>query len=114
MYTPPAFKEDRPEVLRGLIARHPLATLVTVGQDGPMANLVPFVLEMTPAGDVLRAHLARANDQLPSLRAGGDALVIFQGPEAYITPSWHGRLQRIPSPISEQLRTPVFRDISAT
>jgi transcriptional regulator len=89
MYTPPAFREDRPEVLRALILAHPLATLVTGGAGGLIANLVPFVLATTPQGDVLRGHMARANEQLASLREGGEALVIFQGPEAYITPSWY-------------------------
>jgi transcriptional regulator len=89
MYTPPAFREDRPEVLRSAIRAHPLATLVTADADGLRANLVPFILSEGPDGDVLRAHMAKANDQLASLRAGAEALVIFQGPEAYITPSWY-------------------------
>lgn len=89
MYTPAAFREDRPEVLRDLIRTHPLATLVTGGASGLIANLLPFVLVETPNGDVLRGHLARANEQVASLREGGEALVIFQGPEAYITPAWY-------------------------
>lgn len=89
MYAPPAFREDRPDVLRALIRAHPLATLVTAGADGLIANLVPFVSAATAQGDVLRAHMAKANDQLASLREGGEALVIFQGPEAYITPAWY-------------------------
>jgi transcriptional regulator len=89
MYMPPAFREDRPEVLRDLIRTHPLATLVTAGTGGLIANLVPFILVTTSRGDVLRAHMARANEQLASLREGGEALVIFQGPEAYVTPSWY-------------------------
>lgn len=93
MYMPPAFREDRPEVLRALIRAHPLATLVTGGAGGLTANLVPFVLAATARGDVLRAHMAKANEQLASLRKGEEALVIFQGPEAYITPSWYATKQ---------------------
>jgi transcriptional regulator len=89
MYVPPAFREDRPEVLRALIRTHPLATLVTVGADGLTANLTPFILVETPEGDVLRAHMARANDQFESLRTGAEALVVFQGPQTYITPAWY-------------------------
>lgn len=98
MHVPPAFREDRPDVLRALMVAHPLATLVTVGGDGLRANLVPFRLEETAEGEVLQAHLARGNDQLPALAAGAEALVIFQGPQAYISPSWyetkkaHGRV----------------------
>lgn len=90
MYRPPAFREDRAELLHAAIRSHPLATLVTHGPSGLTANLVPFTL--VTAGDgpgLLRAHLARANPQLADLRAGGEALVIFQGPQAYVTPSWY-------------------------
>lgn len=89
MYTPPAFREDRPEILEALIRAHPLATLVTAGAEGLIANLLPFFLVATPQGDVLRAHMAKANEQLASLRDGAEALVIFQGPQAYITPAWY-------------------------
>jgi transcriptional regulator len=94
MYRPPAFREDRPEVLTALIRAHPLATLVTTGAAGLTANLIPFTLVEGPdpegkGGDILRCHLAKANGQLDDLRAGAEALVIFQGPEAYITPSWY-------------------------
>ena len=90
MYRPPAFREDRPELLHAAMRAHPLATLVTHGPAGLTANLVPFTLVPGEDGpDLLRAHLARANPQLVDLRAGGEALVIFQGPQAYVTPSWY-------------------------
>jgi len=98
MYVPPAYREARPEVLHALIRAHPLGTLVTNGPAGLVANLIPFDLAEGTAGPLLRAHLARANPQADELRAGGEALVIFQGPEAYVTPSWyaakaeHGRV----------------------
>ncbi|PTQ12228.1 transcriptional regulator [Sphingomonas oleivorans] len=90
MYRPPVFREDRPDILHAAIRSHPLATLVTHGAAGLTANLVPFTLAILQ-GDraVLRAHLARANTQLADLRNGAEALVIFQGPQAYITPSWY-------------------------
>lgn len=87
MYQPPAFREDRPEVLQALIRAHPLATLVTSGAGGLQANLLPFLL--TDEGGALRAHLARANPQLADLREGGEALVIFQGPQAYVSPAFY-------------------------
>jgi transcriptional regulator len=85
MYRPPAFIEDRIEVLHGLIRSHPLGTLVTAGEHGLQANHIPFLIE----DGVLRAHLARANGQLEALRAGDEALVIFQGPQAYVSPGWY-------------------------
>lgn len=89
MYRPPAFREDRPDVLRAAMRAHPLATRVTATEHGIDANVVPFSLEVTARGDVLKAHLARANSQVADLRAGASALVIFQGPQAYVSPSWY-------------------------
>lgn len=54
-----------------------------------MANHIPFLIEEGGEFGVLHAHLARANEQLALLRAGAEALVIFQGPQAYISPSWY-------------------------
>lgn len=98
MYVPPAYRETHAEVLHALVRAHPLGTLVTAGAAGLTANLIPFDLVETAGGMVLRAHLARANPQCDDLRAGAETLVIFQGPEAYVTPSWyaakaeHGRV----------------------
>jgi transcriptional regulator len=87
MYTPGHFNETRLDILHGLIAQHPLGTLVTQGADGLSADHIPF--EIAPASadapfGVLRAHVARAN---PLWRQTGDALVVFQGPSGYISPS---------------------------
>ncbi|HSJ02423.1 MAG: FMN-binding negative transcriptional regulator [Verrucomicrobium sp.] len=91
MYNPKMFREERLTVLHALIRDHPLATLVTFGAQGQglQANLIPFILVEGGEHGILRAHLARANVQLDDLRTGAEALVIFQGPEAYITPSWY-------------------------
>lgn len=90
VYQPPAFREDRLDVLHGLMRAHPLAMLVTAGEGGLMANLIPFLIDPAGGGNgVLRAHLARANDQLAALRAGAEAMVLFQGPNAYVTPNWY-------------------------
>jgi transcriptional regulator len=90
MYTPPAFREDRLEVMHALIGAHPLAMLVTGGAGGLMASLVPFSVDpaASPKG-TLRAHLAKANEQLAALASGAEAMVLFQGPQAYVTPSWY-------------------------
>lgn len=89
MYRPSAFREDRPDILHAAIRAHPLATLVTQGASGLTANLLPFTLKSEDGQDVLQAHLARTNEQLADLQVGAEALVIFHGPQAYITPSWY-------------------------
>ena len=98
MYLPAAFREDRLETLHALIRTHPLGTLITAGAGGLIANLIPFIVIDGGEKGILRAHIARANDQVEALRSGAETLVVFQGPQAYITPSWyaakaeHGRV----------------------
>ncbi|QBE66025.1 FMN-binding negative transcriptional regulator [Pseudoduganella lutea] len=89
MHCPAPFREDRLDVLHDLIRARPLATLITVGTDGLMANLVPFSLHEGGEHGILRAHLGRNHGQLDALRNGAEALVVFHGPEAYVTPSWY-------------------------
>lgn len=89
MYRPAQFREDRPEALHEVIRRFPLATLITTGSNGLMANLIPFTLTMDGDKGTLGAHLARSSEQVQALREGADVLVQFQGPDAYITPSWY-------------------------
>jgi transcriptional regulator len=91
MYQPPHFREERLDLLHALIRAHPLATLISVGPDGePEANVIPMLLD-PDAGEkgVLKCHVARANPQWKMLAETGRALVIFQGPDAYVTPSWY-------------------------
>jgi transcriptional regulator len=91
MYLPAAFAETRLEVLHDLIARHPFGTLVTLGTDGLDANHVPFELEPGADGSfgTLRAHVARANPVWKTISRDVEALVIFQGRHAYISPTWY-------------------------
>jgi transcriptional regulator len=90
MYNPPHFEETRPEILRDLIVAHPLGALVTLGSKGLDANHIPFEFA---AGDgphgTLRGHVARSNPVWKDFSREVEVLVIFQGPSAYITPSWY-------------------------
>jgi transcriptional regulator len=90
MYQPPAFREDRLEVQHGLIRAHPLGLLITAGPAGLLANPFPFLLDAggTPLG-TLRLHIARANPQWREFDAIDECLVVFQGPQDYVTPSWY-------------------------
>jgi transcriptional regulator len=83
----PRKAEDVVEFLR----RHAFATLVTASSSGIVASHLPFLFEPSPAGDggVLYAHMARANEHGELLSAGGESLVIFTGPHAYVSPSWY-------------------------
>ena len=92
MYLPAHFAESRPEVLRAFVAAHPYGLLVTQNRAGGIdANGMPFFLD--DAGDgglgVLRGHVARANPLWSSARDDVDALVVFQGPQGYVSPAWY-------------------------
>jgi len=91
MYLPKHFEESRAEVLHELIRTHPLGLLVTLADAGLQANPVPFMLDADPAGGpgVLRAHVARANPLWRETRSDVEVLVVFQGPQAYVSPSWY-------------------------
>jgi transcriptional regulator len=84
------FREERLDVQHALIRAHPFGAMVTLGADGLVANHFPFIVDAgaSPLG-TLRAHMARANGQWRELDGSQEALVIFQGHHAYITPSWY-------------------------
>ncbi|HEY0158845.1 MAG TPA: FMN-binding negative transcriptional regulator [Thermoanaerobaculia bacterium] len=66
------------------------ATMVTYGPDGAVASHLPFMVdESRGERGALLAHMARANPQSSAIGSGGEALVIFLGPHAYISPSWY-------------------------
>lgn len=89
MYTPPAFREDDPATLRAIMRGALLATLVTATAEGLVATPLPLFLDESegPSG-TLYGHMARANPQW-TLAPAGEALAIFAGPDAYVTPSWY-------------------------
>ncbi len=100
------FDESRPEELRRLIAEYPLGALVLRGPAGFDANHLPFLFE--PAADAddgargrLLAHVARANPLWREATDGDEALVIFRGPDAYVSPNWyptkHERHRSVPT-----------------
>lgn len=90
MYIPRHFDEPSLDVLHALMRAHPLATVVTLAAGGLDANHVPLHLSADPAPfGTLRGHVARANAIWRDRVASVEALAIFHGPEAYVTPSWY-------------------------
>lgn len=90
MYQPEAHREEHLDRLHGLMRACPLALLVTDGPDGLTADPLPFLLDPArgPFG-TLRAHLARANPHWRLLDGERESLVVFQGAQAYVSPSWY-------------------------
>ena len=89
MYVPPAFRENDRQILGEIMRGARLCSLVTATADGLIATSLPlFLYETEGEQGVLYGHVARANRQwqMPPL---GEALAIFMGPDAYVTPSWY-------------------------
>jgi transcriptional regulator len=90
MYQPVHFVEEDLPTLHALISAHPLGLLISTDAGDLQANPIPFLLdEKTGEHGTLRAHLARANPQWQHLEKAAKALVVFQGSDAYVTPSWY-------------------------
>lgn len=82
------FSESRKPILHSLIQKHPLATFI-VYRDEIVIDHIPLVLEDVGEHGILRGHVPKANDLWKALGNGQQAVAVFQGPEAYITPSWY-------------------------
>jgi transcriptional regulator len=90
VYIPAHFNEDRVHVLHELIRSSGLATLVSMTADGLIASHAPLMLDPDPAPyGTLIGHLAKANPHARAADAGVQTLVIIQGPDGYITPSYY-------------------------
>jgi transcriptional regulator len=90
MYVPELFEEPDVSVLHALVREHPLGTWITQGGGELTADHIPFVLDADrgPYG-TLRGHVARANRVWQDASSGAGSLVVFQGPQGYVTPSWY-------------------------
>lgn len=91
MYRPGAFVEDDPEQLAALIGASPLASLVVHAEGRLLAAHAPLLAERDEAGVIvaLVGHVARANPIWPALDGAAEVLVIFTGPDAYVSPSMY-------------------------
>jgi transcriptional regulator len=89
MYRPDHFRVDDVEEMHALMRARPFASLVSAGSNGLFASHLPTVLKDEGAFGVVECHLARANPHCSDLAEGNEALMMFQGPDAYITPNWY-------------------------
>lgn len=98
MYMPQAFRESDTAVLHDFMRQYSFATLITRHDDAPFASHLPFVFEADdgPHGTLV-AHMARANPQWRHFDDGRQVLVLFQGPHAYVSPSWYGVHPSVPT-----------------
>ncbi len=90
MYIPKLHEQPDLGILHDLIRAHPLGTWVTQADGELIVNHVPFVLDSSQGTHgTLRCHVARANSVWRSFSKTDQSIVVFQGPDAYISPSWY-------------------------
>ena len=89
MYLPASFSESDLTILTDLIARYPLGLLISSGASGLITSLIPFRFVLKDGKPTLNAHLARANPHWKDLPSLDECLVVFQGANNYVTPSWY-------------------------
>jgi transcriptional regulator len=98
MYIPKHFQTDDIARMHDLMRRYSFAILVTQHDGAPFASHLPLLVdERRGRYGALLAHLSRANPQWRDLAGRQEALVIFQGPHAYISPSWYGAVPSVPT-----------------
>jgi transcriptional regulator len=98
MYIPKFNAVSDPAVLHELMRQFSFATLVTTRDGAPFATHLPFLIypDVGPHGTLI-AHMARANVQWHDFERADEALVIFQGAHAYISPSWYAEPVSVPT-----------------
>lgn len=90
MYVPEPFREERVGILHSAMREIGAATVVSQGASGLTASHVPIELDAEPAPwGTVRFHLARRNPQSRSREGEGELLLVFQGPQGYVSPSWY-------------------------
>ena len=89
MHRPDHFRVDDVADMHALMRARPFAALVSSTASGLYGTHLPTVLKDEGANGTIECHLARANPHWKDLAAGGEALMIFQGPDGYITPNWY-------------------------
>ncbi len=90
MYTPSEFRTDDVKAMQAVMWKHPFALLVTAHGGELHTTHLPFRLDPARGNNgTLEAHLARVNPHCAALLAGAPSLVVFKGPDAYVSPRWY-------------------------
>jgi transcriptional regulator len=95
MYIPPLNRVEDRQSINAFIHAHGFATLITNGGGKITASHLPVLLD--EQANILRSHMARANEQWKSFASSDEVLCIFHGPHAYISPSWYEQQHTVPT-----------------
>ena len=89
MYLPATFEETDHARMREWVNQHPLGLLISQGPSGLQASPLPFVWQQEGERITLLSHMARANPHWSDWAQSSACLVVFQGEQAYVSPSWY-------------------------
>ena len=97
MYVPESFGVSDPRTLEAFIERYDFATLISSSSAGLVASHIPIIFRRSGERAVLVGHVARANSQWHCFDGMAEALAIFHGPHAYVSPSWYSTSPAVPT-----------------
>lgn len=98
LYRPTHFRVDDEAKLAGFVEHHAFGTLVCDGPDGLHVSHLPFLPRRGGDGKLrLLFHVARANPHGEALASARHVVAIFQGPHAYVSPTWYGSAPAVPT-----------------
>ncbi|GEP84473.1 transcriptional regulator [Staphylococcus piscifermentans] len=91
MYIPKYYQEHNMNKIKAFIHDHPFATIVSTAENGrPLATHLPILIHEDGESLILAGHFAKANPQWHTLEHSDEVLIIFQGPDAYVSSTWYG------------------------
>jgi len=97
MYVPASFAVSDEKTLDSFIERYEFATLTSSSSTGLVASHIPIMLRRSAGKAVLVGHVARANDQWRQFDGNAEALAVFHGPHAYVSPTWYATAPAVPT-----------------
>jgi transcriptional regulator len=89
MHIPSKFKQNEESTLLEIIREYPFATLITNSESGIEATHLPVILAKTDGKNIIQAHIARANKIWKSVKEDSEILLVFNGPNCYISPNYY-------------------------
>ena len=97
MYVPSSFRVSDARILESFISRYSFATLITSSSAGLVASHIPITMRKCGDANCLIGHVARANRQWRAFDGTAEALAIFHGPHAYVSPTWYATSPAVPT-----------------
>ena len=95
MYIPRLNRVEDRGAINAFIQAHSFATVITSGGENIVASHLPVLFD--EKANVLRSHMARANEQWKHSADAEEVLCIFHGPHAYVSPSWYEDQHTVPT-----------------